>query len=134
MTCHVFTYGSLMFAQVWQRVVRGRYRFEPARLDGYARFAIAGETYPGMVARDGASVAGVLYLDVGQRDLAALDAFEGADYRRDAVRVAADSGCMRDAQTYLYLLPHRLTAAPWQPDAFQMERFIGTYCRDKLGE
>lgn len=133
MPCHVFTYGSLMFAPVWQRVVRGKYRAQPARLAGFARFAIAGETYPGMVAQAGAAVDGVLYRDVDERDLAALDAFEGEDYRRITVRVAPDAAATLEAQTYLYLLPQKLTPSPWQPDAFQMERFIGSYCRDRLG-
>ncbi|QDZ29981.1 gamma-glutamylcyclotransferase family protein [Noviherbaspirillum sp. UKPF54] len=130
---HVFTYGSLMFAPVWQRVVRGHYRSEPARLDGFARFAIRSQTYPGMVAQDGAAVAGVLYFDVDERDMAALDAFEGQDYRREAVCVASAAGCMREAQAYIYLLPQNLLPLPWRPEAFQMERFIGTYCRDRLG-
>ncbi|KIF80124.1 gamma-glutamylcyclotransferase family protein [Noviherbaspirillum autotrophicum] len=133
MPCHVFTYGSLMFAPVWQRVVRGQYRAQPARLAGFARFAIAGETYPGMVAQAGAAVDGVLYRDVDERDLAGLDAFEGEDYRRITVRVAPDAAATLEAQTYLYLLPQKLTPSPWQADAFQMERFIGSYCRDRLG-
>lgn len=134
MRCHVFTYGSLMFAPVWQRVVRGHYRFERARLDGFARFAITGETYPGMVVQPGASVAGILYFDVDQPDIAALDAFEGEDYRRDTVRVARDANGEVEAQTYIYLLPHKLSSLSWQPESFEMERFIGTYCQDKLGD
>ncbi|OWW23009.1 gamma-glutamylcyclotransferase family protein [Noviherbaspirillum denitrificans] len=134
MSTHVFTYGSLMFPAVWQRVVRGDYRSAPARLDGHARFAIAGETYPGMVARPGASVDGVLYFDVSPADLAALDAFEGAEYRRDTVRVTLSTGETIDAGTYIYLLPEKLSGSPWLPEAFQMQRFIGSYCREKLGE
>lgn len=134
MACHVFTYGSLMFPQVWQRVVQGDYRSEPACLTGFARFAIAGETYPGMVAQAGASVMGVLYFNVGQHDMAALDAFEGEDYRRDTVSVALESGGTVDAQTYIYLQPKKMLPSPWAPEAFQMERFLGTYCRERLGE
>ncbi len=133
MAGHVFTYGSLMFAPVWQRVVRGRYRAQTARLAGFARFAIAGETYPGMVEQAGAAVDGMLYRDVDERDLAALDAFEGEAYRRIAVRVVLDCGAALEAQTYLYLLPQKLASSPWQPEAFEMERFIGSYCRDRLG-
>lgn len=133
MACHIFTYGSLMFAQVWQRVVRADYRSAPARLDGYARFAIHDETYPGMVAQAGASVAGVLYFDVAPPDVAALDAFEGIEYRRDMVRVTLDTGETVDAAAYVYLLPRKLSDSPWLPEAFQMERFIGSYCRDRLG-
>ncbi|HYD61148.1 MAG TPA: gamma-glutamylcyclotransferase family protein [Noviherbaspirillum sp.] len=134
MSVHVFTYGSLMFPQVWQRVVRGEYRSSAARLDGHARFEIAGETYPGMIVRPGASVEGVLYFDVSPADVAALDAFEGEEYRRDTVRVALPSGELVDAGTYLYLLPQKLSDSPWRPEAFQMARFIGSYCREKLGE
>lgn len=131
---HIFTYGSLMFSEVWQRVVQGRYRFSPAVVHGYARFAIAGETYPGMVARAGATVSGVLYFDVDARDVVALDAFEGRDYRRETVRVAFADGGSAEANAYLYLLPQKLLDLPWDPQRFQLERFIGTYCRDESGE
>ncbi len=134
MRSHVFTYGSLMFPQIWQRVVRGTYGSAAARLDGHARFEIAEETYPGVIAQDGASVAGLLYFDVSAQDVAALDAFEGTEYRREAVQVTLDSGATVGADTYIYLLPQKLSDSPWQPERFQMERFIGSYCRDKLGE
>ena len=133
MSAHVFTYGSLMFPDVWERVVRGTYRNAPARLDGHARFEIAGETYPGMIVRAGAAVEGVLYFDVSPADIAALDAFEGSEYRRTTVKVTLASGEAVEAGTYLYLLPQKLSESPWLPEAFQMERFIGSYCREKLG-
>lgn len=123
-----------MFPQVWQRVVRGNYRAEAATLAGHARFALADDTYPGMVAQAGASVPGVLYFDVDAQDVAALDAFEGEEYRRDSVQVLLDSGAMAVAGTYIFLLPQRLSGQPWRPEAFQMARFLGSYCRDKLGE
>lgn len=133
MASHVFTYGSLMFPQVWQRVVRGGYRRADASAVGHARYAIAGETYPGMVAQAGASVQGVLYFDVEPRDLDALDFFEGADYRRDEIAVTLASGETVRAQTYLYLRAERLSASAWRPEDFQMARFLDTYCREKLG-
>lgn len=133
MTCHIFTYGSLMFAPVWRRVVQGTYRSAPARLDNHARFAIIGETYPGMVAMDGDSVAGVLYFDVSDRDIAALDAFEGIEYRREQVVVTLENGESAVANTYIYRATEKLSQSPWLPETFQLERFIGSYCRDKLG-
>jgi len=129
---NVFTYGSLMFPDVWERVVRGRYRAVRAVADGHARFAIDGETYPGMVPAAGGSVEGVLYIDVDAADLAALDAFEGADYRRDTIRVGTDHGSV-DAATYIYLRSARLLDRPWEPDAFQKQRFLDSYCRERLG-
>jgi gamma-glutamylcyclotransferase (GGCT)/AIG2-like uncharacterized protein YtfP len=132
-SCHIFTYGSLMFPQVWERVVRGHYRSTPATITGFARYALAGATYPGMVAQSGGSVAGVLYFDVDPPDVDALDAFEGAEYRRDRLTVRLDSGTEIAADSYIFLQPLRLSEQPWRPEAFQMERFLQTYCRDKLG-
>lgn len=143
---HVFTYGSLMFAQVWQRVVRGTHSTrgtrdtrgmfgsEPATLDAYARYAIVGETYPAMVPEYGGHVTGVLYRDLTASDVAALDAFEGSEYRRDNVRVRLASGGEVNAGAYIYLLPHKLSGMPWLPEQFRMERFLDEYCSDKLKE
>ena len=130
---HIFTYGSLMFPEIWQRVVRGNYRSATATLPGFARYALADDTYPGMVAQAEAVVEGVLYYDVAPPDLAALDAFEGREYRREKVNVVIKSGETVIACTYIFLAEQRLSGLPWEPQAFQMSRFIGTYCSDKLG-
>ena len=86
MSCNIFTYGSLMFPNVWEQVVRGRYASVKAALEDHARYAIAGESYPGMVAQTGATVEGILYLDIDAADIARLDTFEGHDYRRAGTR------------------------------------------------
>ena len=39
---------------------------------------------------------------------------------------------VRTAETYLYAAVDRLLSDAWQVDAFAMQRFIDTYCRDKL--
>jgi gamma-glutamylcyclotransferase (GGCT)/AIG2-like uncharacterized protein YtfP len=130
---HIFTYGSLMYPEVWQRVVRGSYRSAPASAQGFGRFALTDEAYPGMVARAESAVEGVLYFEVEAHDVMALDAFEGSEYRRDSVTVLLKSGESAIAGTYIFLAEHRLSAVPWQPDAFQMSRFIGLHCPDKWG-
>ncbi len=136
MAQHVFTYGSLMFAPVWQRVVAGRHRSSTAHLAGYRRFALSDETYPGMIEADadGGRVTGVLYFDVDAADLRALDAFEGSEYRRCTVQVTTPAHGPVTAQTYVYLLPARLAAHDWDPAAFPIARFMGTYCPDRAGE
>ena len=134
MSQHVFTYGSLMFAPVWERVVGGRYRSIAATLTGYERLAITGETYPGIVEATSGTVAGVLYHDVSDADLQALDDFEGIDYRRCSIAVATPDGMSMPAQTYVYLLPLRLATHDWDPAVFPLERFMATYCRDRLGD
>ena len=127
MSAHVFTYGSLMFAQVWQPLVGGRYRSEPAVLPGYRRFAVPGVTYPGIVAAPGEQVAGLLYLDVGPGDLARLDLFEGAEYRREALPVTLADGSVLVAETYVWLDHGRLSDAAWLPEAFRLGEFLRTY-------
>jgi len=131
MQANVFTYGSLMFPQVWQCVVAGAYRSLSAAANGHARFAIAGETYPGMVAQTGAMVEGVLYFDVNPDDLAALDRFEGEDYRRAIIEVVLADGRQVSCATYIYT-GERLSAAAWNPAAFELQAFMATYCRDRL--
>lgn len=128
MYCHIFTYGSLMFPQVWSRVVRGAYRSEPATLAGYARFAVAGRSYPGIAARRDAHVDGVLYFDVTPQDMAVLDAFEGDEYRRERVRVTLGNGAPLDAAVYVYLYPQKLSDSPWSPQRFRIADFLAAYC------
>jgi gamma-glutamylcyclotransferase (GGCT)/AIG2-like uncharacterized protein YtfP len=155
MASHVFTYGSLMFAPVWQRVVGGAYRSAPAWLDGYARHALADDAYPGMIEAAGSRVDGLVYFDVTDADLARLDAFEGDEYRRIAVSLtlreaapdgspgpAGSAGSLPDAeptrrlsaQTYLFTAVHRLAPHAWEPGRFALAGFMATYCRDKLGD
>lgn len=128
MSRNVFTYGSLMFPEIWKRVVLGNYRAVPATVHGYARFAITRASYPGMVEADGALVDGILYFDVAPPDLAALDAFEGEEYRRDTVQVILSSGETVAADTYIYLVPQHLSKSPWRPETFEMASFLQTYC------
>lgn len=128
---HVFTYGSLMFPEVWTRVVAGTYRAVHGRVEGHQRFEVRDETYPGMVARADCVVEGVLYLDVDAADLARLDAFEGEDYLRATLPVLSDDGPY-DAETYIYRLHDRLHDRLWLPEAFAMDRFLATYCKARL--
>lgn len=124
---HVFTYGSLMYPEVWRRVTGAALDGVPARLAGHARFAIRGESYPGMIVSPAEEVKGVLYRDVGETALVALDAFEGPEYRRVNVRVAC-RGDMVEAAAYLYLVPEKLSESPWEPRAFDPAGFIARHC------
>ena len=123
MATHLFVYGSLAFADVWTNVVRGRYRSEPAHLDGYRRFAIRGKTYPGIVGpAAGGGVPGRVYRDVDHDDLERLDRFEGDDYRRIEVTITVpDSGERLSACTYLYLPADRCAAHDWDAAAFERD-------------
>ncbi|MDP9108487.1 MAG: gamma-glutamylcyclotransferase [Pseudomonadota bacterium] len=134
MSSSIFTYGSLMFAEVWQKVVAGQYASAKATFYGYQRFALRGETYPGIVARATGSVDGLVYLDVSDADIAALDAFEGVDYRRIEAGVTSADGTPVAVQTYLMLQPQQLSDQPWLPEQFALQRFLDTYCRDHFND
>ena len=133
MTSNVFTYGSLMFPEVWQRVVSGRYRSASAVVEHHVRLAIRGETYPGMIERAGCRVTGVVYYEVDPQDVACLDHFEGGEYRRASL-VALAEEIEIPVEAYLFEATQRLLETDWQPETFQMQRFLDSYCRDKLGD
>jgi gamma-glutamylcyclotransferase (GGCT)/AIG2-like uncharacterized protein YtfP len=124
---NVFTYGSLMYAPVWERVVCGRYRSAPARLDGWRRHALAGVTYPGAVVSHGAAILGRVYFDIGGDDLLRLDAFEGGEYRRDTVHVVLPeaAGASAPAQVYAFLDGTRLRPHDWDAALFVREHLSG---------
>ena len=124
MNGNVFTYGSLMFEEVWGKVVSGRYQSQAAILHDHRRYAITGVSYPAMVAMPGEQVAGLLYLDVSADDMARLDAFEGDEYRRDALPVVLASGETVSAWTYVWLDHGRLPDAPWLSEAFRVHEFL----------
>lgn len=135
---HIFTYGSLMYAPVWQRVVAGAYESREGLIRGYARCRIRGELYPALLpAAPAGTVAGVLYLHISPEDVAALDEFEGAgtEYERVLVPVELEDGAVLSAATYRYLLAGRVEETPWEAEHFAAEglqRFLETYCRSRL--
>jgi gamma-glutamylcyclotransferase (GGCT)/AIG2-like uncharacterized protein YtfP len=129
---NVFTYGSLMFPEVWERVVRGAYSHAAAAAAGFRCYAVQGETYPGMVAAESAAsapdrVEGVVYFDVSLEDLAALDSFEGGDYRRVEIAASLPDGTSVNASAYLYLPQEKLAPEPWSRDNFQLKSFLRSY-------
>ena len=131
---HVFTYGSLMFAPVWERVCRRSYSNQLARLAGHSRFALMGESYPAVVKAEHGTVSGRLYFNVDAQDVVRLDAFEGKEYQRvsNTVVLADGSTCLADH--YLYQGPIPLADKDWDPAWFEREgivKFMQTYCEQR---
>lgn len=124
-----------MFPEVWTGVVCGVYTASPAVLAGYARYAVQDKTYPGMVLADDprAAVEGVVYFDLDAADLQALDVFEGDDYRRVQVALRLTDDTTITAWTYVYLPTWRLSNQSWLPEHFKLQRFLESYCKEKLG-
>ncbi len=119
----LFTYGSLMFPKVWKRVAgTDNYAF-PATLGGFEARKLAGLTYPGLLAVEGGSAAGLLYVGVSPEALRRLDAFEGRKYDRIAVKVSVE-GHAEPLEAYTYLLADqdRSTILPeiWDAEEFRL--------------
>ena len=99
---HVFTYGTLMFPEVWQAVVGRQFSTVAATASGYAIYRVRDAVFPGIVAageRD--KVHGVVYLDVDAASLARLDLFEDDFYRRETLSLICDDGHQRAADAYV---------------------------------
>jgi gamma-glutamylcyclotransferase (GGCT)/AIG2-like uncharacterized protein YtfP len=126
----VFTYGSLMFSQVWRHVVRGHYASISGVAIGVRRGAVPNEEYPGCTRVANAHTQGRAYFNVDAADLARLDAFEGAHYWRESVLVKSDEGQTFPAWIYLYKFADVLTQTDWSPERFEREgmaKFLAHY-------
>ena len=131
---NVFTYGTLMFPEVWQMVVGRTFPTVKASLDCHSVLKIHGAVYPGMVRTDDASIAqGLAYLDVDAAAFKRLDLFEGDTYSRELVTITCADGHERDAYTYLVRddQRHVLTGNPWTAQEFLvrggLKQFLARY-------
>jgi gamma-glutamylcyclotransferase (GGCT)/AIG2-like uncharacterized protein YtfP len=151
---HLFTYGTLMFPEIWQAVdcpddTGRQFATLPATLLGYQIFRVADAVYPGIIAcvpppspsdsqpttlnSQPTSVPGILYLDVDPETIARLDRFEDDFYRRQPITVNTDDG--RELAAEAYIIPvdqrHLLTAEPWTAEEFEkcgdLARFAARY-------
>ena len=131
MTRHVFTYGSLMFTEVWKPIVSRPLASVAAVLQDFAREGVRGQRYPGIRREAGARTPGRLYLNVDDDELARLDAFEGDEYRRESVQVIVTSRDGRSlaltAEVYCFTDPAGLNGEPWDPVRFARESAAGFY-------
>jgi gamma-glutamylcyclotransferase (GGCT)/AIG2-like uncharacterized protein YtfP len=119
---HVFTYGTLMFGEVWHRVVSGEYEAVRGWIRGYARYRIRGELHPALLQdAEAPPLEGVVYLDVGPDDLAALDRFETAAYRRRRVAVELEGRDRASAWVYVFVDPSWVERTAWDSARFQAE-------------
>ena len=134
-TRDVFTYGTLLVTEVMEAVAGARFASVPARLDGWERLRVRDAVYPGVRAAPGASVDGLLWLDVHDDALLRLDRFEGEMYERRVVRVVTAEG-PRDAQAYV--IPqageHLLDPVPWDFDRFRREHLARYLEHCRTGE
>ena len=129
---NIFTYGSLTVPEVMHAVTGHHFLHGEATLKGYARYAIEGVSYPGIIPEKGAETRGVVYLNIDRKSLLRLDGFEGEWYRRTPVEVLTAGRGLTPAETYV-IAPahrHRLSKQTWNLQKFleqDLGRFLDRY-------
>jgi gamma-glutamylcyclotransferase (GGCT)/AIG2-like uncharacterized protein YtfP len=118
---NLFVYGTLMYRDVFRRVVRGRYRQSIAVLDGYRRKSIRGEDYPGIVNDPDGTVEGIVWFEVSASDILRLDEFEADEYQRVPAIVRDRSGQTVRVEVYRIRETHVhiLEDVDWNREEFE---------------
>ncbi|MBI4558309.1 MAG: gamma-glutamylcyclotransferase [Candidatus Hydrogenedentes bacterium] len=85
----IFVYGTLMDASIQRRILGRTAEARPGTLHGYRKTMVHvdGQGFPNIEAAEGHAVNGLI-LSVDTMSLAALDAYEGAEYQRRQVLLA----------------------------------------------
>lgn len=118
---HVFTYGSLMFPEIWQIVVGREFGTIEGTVSGYSVYRVRRGAYPGMIASaDDDVVRGLVYIDVDASSVARLDQFEGRFYERHTLPITCADDVQRLAEAYVVPKRHShgLTSATWTAEEF----------------
>jgi gamma-glutamylcyclotransferase (GGCT)/AIG2-like uncharacterized protein YtfP len=117
----LFTYGTLMLAEVMEIVAGHRLPSRRAELPGYGRRLLRGAVYPGLVPAAGETTAGVLWEGLDAPALARIDRFEGSLYVRPELCVTLAPGERCTAFVYLLRPEHRAlaTAGAWDEAEFR---------------
>ena len=117
----VFAYGTLQIPEVMRAVTGGESPAEPARLEGYARYGLAGLSFPGLRLQPGAVTDGLLYSGIDAAALRRLDEFEDDFYRRETLGVINASGDTVAAEVYVVPPEHYglLIEQPWDLEEFR---------------
>ena len=121
---NIFTYGTLMFEEIWSRVVVEKYNKTPAILNGYDRKMARGEVYPVLFPSTGFSlVEGIVYIGVTDADLQELDTFEGEYYSRQPAEVLVREATKLPVQVYVLKEEYYsvISHKDWDPARFRID-------------
>lgn len=95
----LFCYGTLQVPGVIRALIGRVPVARPATLPDYRRGQLVRRRWPGVTPEPGTATSGTLYEGLTARELKRLDRYEGAEYRRAAVRVRVSTG-MRQGWVY----------------------------------
>ena len=96
------------------------FHFKSVILSGYARFAVQGKSFPGIIPVTDAITEGIIYFDVDEPSLKRLDAFEGDLYQRIPIRAETKEKEILNAETYVIKPKFRgyLSSKEWNVKEF----------------
>jgi hypothetical protein len=118
----LFFFGSLMDLDVLEVILDRPVppaEVVPARLDGYQRVRVRGETYPMLVPHPGSSVAGMAVGPLRPPELARVQYFEGGEYALAAHAVTAADGTRLEAFLFHAASHLQHDGTPWDFAAWQ---------------
>jgi gamma-glutamylcyclotransferase (GGCT)/AIG2-like uncharacterized protein YtfP len=132
---NLFTYGSLMFEEVWSQLACGDYVKRAARLHGFVRRQVRDDVHPVIIqSHNGAWVDGFVYFGVSREDIRRIDAFEADAYDRQTHTVVVGSCEKHNADTYVLKsdFHYMVTDREWDPQWFAREA-LPVFMRDYRG-
>jgi gamma-glutamylcyclotransferase (GGCT)/AIG2-like uncharacterized protein YtfP len=118
---NIFTYGSLMYPEIFAAVAGQTYRFQPATLSNWRRHRLQGETYPAAIPCSDHQLEGVVWFNVSADSLERLDRFETSSYARQQVQVHTHDRGTYAAYIYRWLDRSRLLDEDWSTEVFETQ-------------
>lgn len=126
---NLFAYGTLMWPAVLQSVIGRRLEGTQAVVQGYQRFRIKNQDYPGLMPSAGDEVVGMLYSDLSASEFHHLDRFEGEEYDRVTVQInGVDAEVYVLAERWCHIADEQI----WNPDRMTPER-LASFCKEYKG-
>lgn len=127
---NIFTYGSLMYPEIFEAVAGQSLNNKPAKLLNWRRHQLQGESYPAATPCVGHQLEGVVWFNVSAQALTRLDTFETSSYAREPVQIRTSDGAMHSAHIYRWLDLTRLLDEDWSTHTFEtqhLKHFLNTH-------
>lgn len=121
---NLFTYGTLMFPEVWDRIALGKFPSQAASLPGFAIYRIRDAVFPGIVrSNPDDQVNGRIFFDLDDEAMFELDAYESDLYDRIPVIAITEEG---PVECSAYVIPESrrvaLTDETWDAEWFRQHK------------
>ena len=127
---NLFTYGTLQIPEVWRSVAGCEFASLDSQVADFAVYRFREFDFPGMIAEQGGSATGTIYLDIDVTTLQRIDHYEGDFYSRETIQVVCEGGQQRSCQVYLLTAKYsdQLSDQPWTVESYLatggLERFL----------